>query len=197
MPRWSPDGSRIAFHAMVDGRFQVFVIDAAGGFDRQLTQNDFNSVAPKWTPDGQFVLFESDDRGENNIWRMSAEGGRVELLMENASSPWPLANDEWIFLRDRKLWSRKRSGELLDLGPWSLLRWTVWRHKIVGVRRVGRARYFAIANRETGELEKVEEISDELPTPATPVVSADGQWIYYMQTDIEGTDIMLAENFVP
>jgi dipeptidyl aminopeptidase/acylaminoacyl peptidase len=55
-PRWSPDGSRIAF---VTGG-QIWTMDASGASPRQLTTLSTGAADPVWSPDGKLVAFVSD-----------------------------------------------------------------------------------------------------------------------------------------
>ncbi|MEM8546740.1 MAG: PDZ domain-containing protein [Pseudomonadota bacterium] len=69
-PKFSPDGSQIAFSAEYNGTRQVYVIPATGGTPKQLTwYNDVGSMPPRggtdyrvldWTPDGQHVLVRAN-----------------------------------------------------------------------------------------------------------------------------------------
>lgn len=57
-PRWSPDGSRLAFLSNRSGRNQVWVMNALGGEAWQLTRfKDGVSSPPIWSPDGQTIAF--------------------------------------------------------------------------------------------------------------------------------------------
>src|ERR1051326_1307547 len=58
-PRFSPDGSRIAFSSNRAGNYDVFVMPAAGGKPRQLTFHSADDVVVGWTPDGRDVIFYS------------------------------------------------------------------------------------------------------------------------------------------
>jgi dipeptidyl aminopeptidase/acylaminoacyl peptidase len=52
-PRWSPDGTRLAFLSDRDGgKAQVYVIDVAGGEARKLSVIPEGAGAPEWSPDG-------------------------------------------------------------------------------------------------------------------------------------------------
>jgi Tol biopolymer transport system component len=42
---WSPDGARIAFYTDVDGRFELFVMNADGSGRRQLTRGPVRNGA--------------------------------------------------------------------------------------------------------------------------------------------------------
>ena len=65
-PKFSPDGTEIAYSAEYNGTRQVYVIPTAGGTPRQLTwYNDVGSMPPRggydyrvldWTRDGDHVL---------------------------------------------------------------------------------------------------------------------------------------------
>lgn len=47
-PTWSPDGRRIAFWSSRTGNKQIWVMNADGGEQRNLSQNGFNDFEPVW-----------------------------------------------------------------------------------------------------------------------------------------------------
>jgi dipeptidyl aminopeptidase/acylaminoacyl peptidase len=57
MPRWSPDGKKLAFISDRDERAQVYVMPADGGEPEALTQGKNAVSAFEWSPDGQSVAF--------------------------------------------------------------------------------------------------------------------------------------------
>ncbi len=58
MPRWSPDGSQIAFMASRPGRpWKIFVIPAQGGTPREVSAGDHNQGDPTWTAKGDAIVF--------------------------------------------------------------------------------------------------------------------------------------------
>jgi eukaryotic-like serine/threonine-protein kinase len=58
MPRWSPDGSQIAFMASRPGKpWKIFVLPAEGGTPQELTPGDRNQGDPTWTPQGDAIVF--------------------------------------------------------------------------------------------------------------------------------------------
>jgi tricorn protease len=76
-PRFSPDGSWIAFSSNRNGNNDVYVMPVAGGEPRQLTHHSAGDDALGWSPDGKAVVFSSN-RGEEftgNIYTVSVEGG--------------------------------------------------------------------------------------------------------------------------
>lgn len=59
-PRWSPDGTRLAFSLPVEGRSAIFVTDASGGNRVRLTHGVWDSD-PVWSPDGAWIAYYSDE----------------------------------------------------------------------------------------------------------------------------------------
>ena len=58
-PRFSPDGSLVAFTGRYEANVDVYVVPAAGGVPKRLTYHPGNDVALGFTPDGRSVLFSS------------------------------------------------------------------------------------------------------------------------------------------
>jgi len=58
VPRWSPDGKRIAFSGRLPGKkFKVYLISSDGGTTQQLMPEDRNEMDPNWAPDGKMLVF--------------------------------------------------------------------------------------------------------------------------------------------
>jgi len=66
-PRFSPDGTLVAFSASWDGNTDVYVAPSTGGVPRRLTWHPADDLVQGFTPDGASVLFASS-RGVHN-WR--------------------------------------------------------------------------------------------------------------------------------
>jgi Tol biopolymer transport system component len=68
-PAWSPDGARIAYATVVDGRTDtdLFIIDADGGNRRQLADEPVgHESGPEWTSDGNCVFATALYRAEKD-----------------------------------------------------------------------------------------------------------------------------------
>jgi serine/threonine protein kinase/Tol biopolymer transport system component len=74
LPRWSPDGRRIAFNAQLPDRpWKIFVISPDGGPPEQLIPGDGEEFDVSWSGDGRFVVFsmvsDSVRRSDGNAIR--------------------------------------------------------------------------------------------------------------------------------
>lgn len=59
-PRWSPDGSRLAFvSTRHEGKPQLFLIEVAGGEARRLTSVADGATSPVWSPNGKQLCYTS------------------------------------------------------------------------------------------------------------------------------------------
>lgn len=66
-PRWSADGSRIAFLSNKEGSWEIYSILITTGSASRLTSDGGSKSAPSWAPDGQSLLY-SVQAGESEIW---------------------------------------------------------------------------------------------------------------------------------
>jgi tricorn protease len=83
-PRFSPDGSRIAFSGNYDGNADVYVVPALGGEPLRVTFHPSGDRLVDWSPDGDRLLFasrrESGVQRFSQLYLISAEGGLAEKL---------------------------------------------------------------------------------------------------------------------
>lgn len=82
-PRFSPDGSMIAFTGQYDGNDDVFVVPAAGGQPKRLTYHPGSDQVVGWTNDGKRVLFRSAREAYSRFTRLytiGLDGGEPEAL---------------------------------------------------------------------------------------------------------------------
>jgi TolB protein len=75
-PAWSPTGSQIVFSAVVDGRRDLYVVNADGTNLRQITQTqDFDEFCPAWSPDGTQIVFQANPDINWDIFIMAVPDG--------------------------------------------------------------------------------------------------------------------------
>src|ERR1043166_3934401 len=83
-PRFSPDGSQIAFSGNYDGNIDIYVVPATGGLPKRLTYHGDPDRMLEWYPDGKSILFASMRTSEkdrfNHLYKIDAKGGLPEKL---------------------------------------------------------------------------------------------------------------------
>ena len=84
-PRFSPDGSMIAYTATVGGNMDVYVMPAAGGDPVRLTYHPGADRVRGWSPDGKRVLFGSarvspPHQSYFRVFSIALDGGLPEPL---------------------------------------------------------------------------------------------------------------------
>jgi TolB protein len=87
-PVWSPDGKRLVFEIHNSrtgdpaGSRALFVINADGSEQRQLTPWSLNGGDPDWSPDGRTILFRSVPGREQhgNLFTINADGSGLKQL---------------------------------------------------------------------------------------------------------------------
>ena len=83
-PRFSPDGSLIAFTGNYDGNSDIYVVPASGGLPKRLTYHGEPDRMLEWYPDGKSLLFATSRTSEkdrfNQLYKIPAEGGLPEKL---------------------------------------------------------------------------------------------------------------------
>jgi len=138
-PKFSPDGSQIAFSAEYNGTRQVFVIPSNGGTPKQLTwYNDVGVMPPRggfdyrvldWTPDGQHILVRANRlpwgvrMGRYHL--VPANGGQEQAMEipEGGGGMFSPDGGKIVYTpidREFRTWKRYRGGRAQDVWTYDL-----------------------------------------------------------------------------
>src|SRR3990172_685933 len=134
-PKFSPDGTSIAFTGQYEGDEQVYVIPTKGGPPRQLTyypargpyapRHGYDNQVMGWTPDGSAIVFRSlrdadGVRSEGRLFTVPAKGGMPKALPMPTSGGGDFSPDAKRLaysplFRDFRTWKRYEGGWAQDL----------------------------------------------------------------------------------
>ena len=107
-PRFSPDGSEIAFTSDRAGGDNIWVMDADGENKRAITKETFRLMNnPTWSPDGKYIAAKkhfttSRSLGTGEIWLYHTKGGKGVQLVKKPSETHQKELGEPIFAPDGK-----------------------------------------------------------------------------------------------
>ena len=76
---WTP-GSMVVYSSNASGSFDIWIMEADGTGQKQLTAGARNNLWPSVSVDGRYIVFVSDRTGSPHIWRMDLDGSNPQQL---------------------------------------------------------------------------------------------------------------------
>ncbi len=89
-PAWAPDGKRIAFTSMRDGRKEIYILTIESGVVTRLTNSkgDIENMQPSWSPFGNQIAYTVKRFGAYQVWVMSDTGQSNVQIARSGPQLW-------------------------------------------------------------------------------------------------------------
>ncbi|MCA1626898.1 MAG: hypothetical protein LC742_02905, partial [Acidobacteria bacterium] len=104
-PKYSPNGTRLAFASDRDGNFEIYVMNADGSAPLRLTHNSVEDLTPAWSPDSTKIAFTSKRDGNDEVYVMNADGSDQANVSRNPAADsrpaWSPDNARLAFVSNR------------------------------------------------------------------------------------------------
>ncbi|NIO29878.1 MAG: peptidase S41 [Candidatus Latescibacteria bacterium] len=116
-PRWSPDGSKIAFISDRDGEEELYIMNQDGSGDMEQLTDGGNAMryAPRWAPDGKRIAF-SDKNGKLYVFTLKKK--KLEEIARDKSGR--LRDYEWSPNGGHLAFSLTEPNEFRSIYIWSV-----------------------------------------------------------------------------
>jgi Tol biopolymer transport system component len=85
---WMPDGN-IVYTSNSGDNADIWMMEADGTNQTQLTSNAGQNIQPSVSSDGQFIFFASNRTGTFHIWRMNRDGNNQEQITKGNGEFYP------------------------------------------------------------------------------------------------------------
>jgi Tol biopolymer transport system component/DNA-binding winged helix-turn-helix (wHTH) protein len=121
---WTPTG-RLVYSASEDKSQTLWMMEADGSKQKQLTPAGYVDEQPTATADGRFIVFQSNRSGNYEVWRMNADGSGLLQVTNGGNNEQPSVSPDgkWVVYVSTNLSTRLPSGERLG---------TLWRVALEG-----------------------------------------------------------------
>ncbi len=127
-PRFSADGSTIAYVGNYEGNRDLYTVRTTGSVSTRLTHHGATEVMCDWTPDGRLLYFTnalSGLRRQTQLFTIRDTGGMpTRIPVPYGANGAISADGKWLaytpHTRDRRTWKRYRGGMATDIWLFNL-----------------------------------------------------------------------------
>lgn len=198
MVKFAPDG-KVYFSSTMSGNEEIWMINADGSEQKQLTNNPADETSPVISPGNETIYFASNRTGAIQVWRMNKDGsGQTQVTQKEGGFPIGASDDgEWIYYHHgmtRTLWrvSSKTGNEESVLDK-SKNRFAVSPDgkQVAYCERNGDERSLIVASLSDGKILKSFLITDKKLRVPEIVWLASGKSFAYLTSNTEANDNIL------
>ena len=202
-PRWSPDGRWITLDSRVEGSPQIYVIASDGGKPRRVTGGEAQNQLPSWSSDGKWIYFESDRSGQWRIWKAPVDGGpAVQVTRNRGGVAFESADGGYLYLTSTSgsspLYRMPAAGGPEEQVAPKVASWDSFGVTAKGAYFLPDDMTLQLADAATGKITTVAKADKSFFGGAFGggiSVSPDDAYMVFAEGKINGSDLMLVENF--
>jgi len=179
-PKWSPDGSRVAFVSNRDGKNNLYLISLRGGDADKLTDVKTGVSNFSWSPDGKMIAYiMADAPGDNDEKKKKGKDDWYyydEMTLQNRLYlVWPNENDSAGKKKWKQLTMENRNIISFDWSPDS--KWIVYSH---GKSPMANDGQYADISRIDISTKETKNVANTPAGESSPLFSPDGKYIAYV-----------------
>jgi Tol biopolymer transport system component len=113
-PSWSPDGTKIAYHVKVNGKFDIYTISSTGGgVPVRITFSPNYNICPAWSPDSTRIAFTNNNGSVYQMRYVTLSTGQETVVASGHNPRWSPDNSYLVFYRGAvntyNIWKRALS----------------------------------------------------------------------------------------
>lgn len=208
-PRWAPDGNKIVFHARIEGKTKICVMNVSGGRMDCLTSGQSEDSFPSWSHDGHWIFYASNRGGDMQVWKMRSDGsdakqitrqgGFFALESKDGKTLYYAKYARPIRIMNTPLWKVPVNGgeetQVLESGPafsrnFALTLDGIYLMPISNDAKKSVLRFFRFSD---GSIQDVIHLPHSVHRGMA--LAPDGRALLYTQVDQQDGEVMLVENF--
>lgn len=169
-PRFSPDGSTVAFVSDRSGGDGIWTISLDRADTVRITRGNNSAYqSPEWSPDGDYLVATKQSPGQGKLWMYHRQGGAgVQLIEEPANAR---TTGAAFGPDERYIWYARRTGTWVYNSP-------------------GRDYQLWVYDRDTGESSSR---SGRYGGAFRPTLSPDGRWMVYGSRHVAETGLRIRD----
>lgn len=185
---FAPSG-KIVYASIADGNHNIWVMNAVGSNQHQLTSSKNIDWHPLPSPLERYIFFTSNRSGSNQIWRMNPDGSsQIQITTREGGYPiFVTADERWLYYHsalNRNLWKISLDGgEETLFSPEIMLNPSFshdGRYVAYFPRRESHQNFISVMSVENGKVQKTFDLPDTKLNPVKIIWANDDKSLFYL-----------------